>query len=129
MLNFLLFLTNIDFIQSKSDYSFFIRKTKNNFTVILVYVDEIILVGNCLSEIKMIKEVLNCSFKIKDHGEVKYFLGLKVSRANKGIHLCQRKYTLDTLNEIGMLGSKPHITPLMTNNKIIFEDVEKLQNL
>jgi len=53
------FLTNTGFIQSKSNYSLFIRKTTNNFTSILVCVDDIILARSCLSEIKRIKEVLN----------------------------------------------------------------------
>jgi len=43
-------------------------------------VDDIIIAGDCLLEINRIKEVLNCSFKIKDLGELKYFLGLKVAR-------------------------------------------------
>ena len=90
--------------------------------------DDIIIAGSCLSEIKIIKEVLNCSFKIKDIGELKYLRGLEVVTSNKGIHLCQRKYNLDILIETGMLGSKPCTTPLMSNNKIVFEDAEKLKN-
>jgi len=120
------FLINVGFTQSKSNYSLFTRKITNNFTTILVYVDDIILAGDCLSEINRIKEVLNCSFKIKDLGELKYFLGFEVARSNKGIHLCQRKYNLDILTEIGMLGSKPCTTPLISNNKNVFEKAEKL---
>ena len=84
--------------------------------------DAIIIVGDCLSKIKRIKEVLNCSFKIKDLRKLKYFLGLEVARLNKGIHLCQRNYILDILTGTGMISSEPCTTPLMTNNNIIFKD-------
>jgi len=55
-------------------------------------------------------------------------LGLEVVRSKKGIHLCQRKYALDILEETGMLGSKPCFTPLMSNTKFLFETVDKIQN-
>jgi len=55
-------------------------------------------------------------------------LELEITKSNEGIHLCQRKYTLDILTEIGMFGSEPCTTPLMSNNRILFENAEKLQN-
>jgi len=44
------FLINNRFIQLKSDYLLFIKKTVNNFTtiLILIYVNDIILPGDCL---------------------------------------------------------------------------------
>jgi len=52
-----------------------------------MYVDDIILVGDCLSKIERIKSSLNSSFKIKDLGELKYFVSLEVARSRKGIQL------------------------------------------
>lgn len=46
---------------------------------LLVYVDDIILVGNDLSMIIDFKAVIDKKFKIKDLGQLKYFLGLKVA--------------------------------------------------
>jgi len=60
-----------------------------------VCVNDIVLARDCLLEIGIIKGLLNDSFKIKDLGELKYFIGLEVVRFKKGIHLCQRKYVLD----------------------------------
>ena len=122
------FLVSTGFSQSKFDYSLFTRKTSTTFTVLLVYVDDIILAGSSLSEIERIKGLLNDYFKIKDLGKLKYFLGLEVARSRKGIHLCQRKYVLDILTETGMLESKPCSTPLMSINKILFEAADKLPN-
>lgn len=41
-----------------------------------------------------------------------YFLGLEVARSTSVISICQRKYALDLLHEVGMIGSKPVTTPM-----------------
>ncbi|GJU25725.1 ribonuclease H-like domain-containing protein [Tanacetum coccineum] len=51
---------------------------------------------------------------IQDLGKLKYFLGIKVIDADKGICLNQRNYVLDLLSEYGMLVRKPAKTPLMS---------------
>ncbi|KAK7332845.1 hypothetical protein VNO80_29601 [Phaseolus coccineus] len=122
------FLISVGFVQSSSDYSLFIKKTACTFTALLVYVDDIILAGNSMEEINSIKNSLHSSFRIKDLGQLKYFLGLEIARTKKGIHICQRKYALDILNECGMLASKPSSTPLIPDTKVLFEDKSLLQN-
>jgi hypothetical protein len=89
----------------------FIKSTTSSFTVLLVYVDDVILAGNTLSEFTLIKNVLHDAFKIKDIGQLKYFLGLEVAHSTSGISLCQRKYCLDLLDDSGLLGAKPLSTP------------------
>lgn len=106
------------YTQSASDYSLFTLKTDIHFTAILVYVDDIILVGNSMSEFDRIKHILNETFNIKELGTLKYFLGLEVAHSKTGISLSQRKYCLDLLQESGMLGSKPAPTPLDPSVKL-----------
>ena len=85
-----------------------------------MYVDDVILAGNSMDIINKTKTLLHQTFKIKDLGKLKYFLGFEVGKTKKEIHLCQRKYALDILDEAGMLNSKPCQTPLMNNTKVLF---------
>jgi len=129
------FLISIGFIQSKSDHSLFIKKTNVAFTALFVYVDDVILAENSLANIDEVKQALNKTFKIKDLGELKYFLGLEVARSKHGIYLCQRKYALNILTDSGMLGCKPCHTPLSKDLKLLFNtdaplyDVESYRRL
>ncbi|RVW31116.1 Retrovirus-related Pol polyprotein from transposon RE2 [Vitis vinifera] len=41
-----------------------------------------------------------------------------LARNSDGIFLCQRKYTLDIISEVGLLGAKPAGTPLEQNHKL-----------
>lgn len=84
-------LVHLRFIESKADYSLFIKNHNSNFTVILVYLDDLLLVGNSLAEFNTIKSVLHKKFSIKDLGLLKYFLGLEIARSSLVISLCQRK--------------------------------------
>lgn len=68
---------------------------------VLIYVDDLIISGNDSSAIVRFKKYLGECFHMKDLGTLKYFLGIEVSRSSEGIFLCQRKYTLDIIEETG----------------------------
>jgi len=80
------------FKQANADHSLFTKTKHSSITTLLIYVDDIILAGNDLEDINNITNELDVSFKIKNLGNLTYFLGLEVARSSKGIHLYQRKY-------------------------------------
>lgn len=56
-----------------------------SFTLLLVYVDDIIIVVNSLIEFNKTKAVMHPHFKIKFVGQLKYFLALEVTHSKQGI--------------------------------------------
>lgn len=101
--------------QSHLGHSYFFQHKDGNYLGILIYVDDILLASNSSTLIKNFKIYLGAHFKYKDLGPPKYFLGLEIARSNVGIFLYQRKYSLDLLQDAGLLGCKPHKTPMDAN--------------
>lgn len=104
-------LLSMGYKHSLADYSLFTKHNDSSFTILLIYVDEIVLADNGFAEISFVKTFLHDSFKIKDLGNLRYFLGIEVTRSSKGILINQRKYTLELLEEYGRLATKPSKTP------------------
>jgi hypothetical protein len=110
------------YTQSTADYSLFTLTSAQDFTALLVYVDDIILAGTSIVEFDRIKHILDSKFKIKDLGSLKYFLWLEVAQSREGISISQRKYCLDLLKDSGLLGAKPATIPLDASIKLHNDD-------
>uniref|UniRef100_A0A2N9GD76 CCHC-type domain-containing protein n=1 Tax=Fagus sylvatica TaxID=28930 RepID=A0A2N9GD76_FAGSY len=115
-------LLDAGFTQSQADHSLFTLVSTTSITIVLVYVDDILVAGNDLSQIETFKHALSTNFKTKDLGPLKYFLGLEVARSPKGIFLNQRKYALDILNDSGQLGARTASFPMEQNLKLTNQD-------
>ena len=100
------------------DHTLFYKHEDGKITVLIVYVDNIILIGDDKQEMEDLKEKLEREFEIKDLGPMRYFLSMEVARNQKGISVSQRKYTLDLLKETGMMRCKPVDTPVDPNLKL-----------
>ncbi|XP_016649668.1 PREDICTED: uncharacterized mitochondrial protein AtMg00810-like [Prunus mume] len=89
--------------------------------------DDMILTGNDEEAIYKLKHFLGSQFRIKDLGPWRYFLGVEVARSKSGISICQRKYTLDILAEVGLLGAKPAKVP-MDHDLVLLSTEELLKD-
>ena len=121
-------LVLLGFTQSKADYSLFIKKNSTSFIALLVYVDDILIASDNKQVVYELKILLDQQFKLKDLGDLKFFLGLEVARTTDGINLCQRKYTLEVLGDVGMLGCKPAKVPMDQNLKLSKYEGKELQD-
>ncbi|KAJ0536362.1 putative RNA-directed DNA polymerase [Helianthus annuus] len=122
-------LVNVGFVQSSCDHSLYIMCKSSVITVLLVYVDDIIVTGNSDAEIKRVKTLLSDNFQIKDLGILKYFLGLEVVYDKSGLCLNQRKYCLELLAEFGYLGCKPVSTPIELSHVVNKKNVKEQEEL
>lgn len=85
------FLIQHGFINSKADPSLVSLKTDQGLTLVLVYVDDILLTGSNTSYITELIKILSSRFVMKDLGTLSYFLGLEVLRHGKNVILSQSK--------------------------------------
>lgn len=68
--------------------------------------------------IASIKKFLHNQFRLKDLGDLKYFLGIEVSSSKNGIFISQRKYALEIIKDAGLLGVAPIDTPMERGLKL-----------
>lgn len=115
---FCLAMKSYGFNQSDSDHTLFLKGKQGKLTCLIIYVDDMIITGNDLYEIRRLEERLAGEFEMKILGGLKFFLGIEVTRSKQGIILSQRKYILDLLAEVGMLECKPVETPVAVNEKL-----------
>jgi hypothetical protein len=111
-------LSSKHYHKSLANHTLFIKQTPSSFTGILIYIDDLVLAGNWLEEIAPIKEFLHAKFRIKDIGDLRFFLGLEIARTSEGISLNQRKYALELLNDAGMLASKLSTIPMDPSTRL-----------
>ena len=106
------------FQQSNFDHTLFLKHRQGKLTALIVYVDDMIIIGDDSEEITRLQEQLASEFEMKNLGGLKYFLGIEVARSKRGIFLSQRKYILDLLTKVGLLNCKPTETPIIPNHKL-----------
>ncbi|GKB00656.1 uncharacterized mitochondrial protein-like protein [Tanacetum coccineum] len=122
------FLKSLGFRQSYVDTSLFTLQTDNTFLSLLVYVDDILIACNDRSLIDHLKTSLHTKFSIKDLGPLHYYLGIEFLRNKTGLALTQRKYALDLVTYVGLLDTKPSVTPLNPNKKLTPDNDDLLTN-
>lgn len=94
----------------------------------MVYVDDLLIVGDNATIIQATKDFLNSTFHMKDLGSIRYFLGLEVDHTSQGYFLSQRKYILDLLEEYGLSHCKPLKLPMAAHHKLHLTSREPMPN-
>jgi hypothetical protein len=114
------FLLSIGFLASKVDISLFILYDGTNIFYLLVYIDDILLTGSNSAMLHRLVQLLSSEFKLRDLGDVHYFLGIEVQSTGMGLMLRQHKYILDILTRAGMTSYKP-VDTLFSPSKLAIQ--------
>ncbi|CAI7801925.1 unnamed protein product [Closterium sp. NIES-53] len=102
------------FKKSECDHSLFLLQEKEQFLMLLVYVDDILLFSKSSAMIEHVEEMLEMQFKCSKMGDVNYYLGMHLERdLDKGVlRLHQRNHCEGLAEKCGLQdGGKP-ATPL-----------------
>jgi hypothetical protein len=110
----------IGFIQSQADPYLFTHSEKR--LIVVIYINNIIFAAPTKSAIQWFKERLSGLFKIKDLGEIRKVLGVRVTRDRKRrtITLDQAQYMEEVCRRAGITTAKQRSIPIPLNgfNKI-----------
>jgi len=71
--------------QSSSDHTLFIKHNEGKLTILIIYVDDMIVTGNDSIKKEALQTYLSREFEMKDLGPLKYFLGIEVLRSRHGV--------------------------------------------
>ena len=58
----------------------FTHSSNGKFCIIALYIDDLMILSNDLPSLRKKKKQLMSSFKMKDLGEIHWFLGLEITR-------------------------------------------------
>ena len=113
---------------SPYDIALFFRRYSAGITLILLYVDGMIIIGDDSASIRSLQHFLSQHFEMKDLGTLNYFLGLKITLSSDRYYLFQAKYASDLLFKVGITDNKTVSTPLEYNAKLTSLDGEPISN-
>ncbi|KAE8710792.1 hypothetical protein F3Y22_tig00110319pilonHSYRG00355 [Hibiscus syriacus] len=100
--------------------AYFKRSGDNDFVILLLYVDDMLVAGPNKDHIEELKAQLAREFKMKDLGSANKILGMQIhrDRSNRKIWLSQKNYLKKILSRFNMQDCKSIFTPLPINFKL-----------
>ncbi|KAK1591530.1 hypothetical protein Q3G72_009150 [Acer saccharum] len=115
------------FIQNPDEPCVYKRIKGDKLVFLILYVDDILLIGNDVGVLTSVKEWLAKQFDMKDLGEASFILGIQVirDRKNKTIALSQASYIDKILSRFSMQDSKKGMLPFRHGIKLSKEQVPK----
>ena len=85
-------VTAAGFSASDHDPALFVHTSPRGRTLLLLYVDDMIIIDDDSQYITFVKERLSKQFLMSDLGHLRYFLGIDITYMPKGYYLSQEKY-------------------------------------
>ncbi|KAH9679182.1 Integrase catalytic domain-containing protein [Citrus sinensis] len=106
-------IKSFGFIQNIDEPSVYKKIQEKSIAFLILYVNDILLIGNDIGVLTTIKSWLAKQFDMKDLGEASYILGIKLlrDRKNKTLALSQAVYIDKILARFSMENSKTGLLP------------------
>lgn len=102
----------------------YVRFFDGTLIFLLIYVDDILLTGNCKRQIDLAKKKLSDEFQMKDLGKLKNFMNLsiQIDQETGTMKICQAKYASKILQKFGMATCNPVSTPIEPKLKLLKQE-------
>jgi hypothetical protein len=122
-------MLNIGYTRLRSDYCAYILRKEDKFSIIIIYVDDILAIANSKEMNDEAEEALKSRYEVKVIGEPALLLGIQITRdrEQQTISLSQSQYIHRILKRFDMEKANPVSTPMDINVKLhdTPEDVEQ----
>ena len=108
------------FLRSEDESCVYVRASGSIVSFLVLYVDDILLIGNDIPTLQEVKSWLGKCFAMKDLGEATYILGIRIlrERSRRLIGLSQSIYLDKVLKRFNMENSKKGDLPIQSNTKL-----------
>src|SRR6202034_4029134 len=122
------FIWGLGFTRSKVDHCVYFKLIGDRVIYLVLYVDDMLLVGNDKEIIQDLKTQLSSKFDMKDLSAANYILGMEIKRDwERKLWLNQRKYVETILQRSNMQDSKPVKVPIPVGLRLSAEQCPKTQ--
>lgn len=113
------FLGN-DFKSCGADQCVYIKRSKNGFIYVCLYVDDMIIAAKTSEEIRDVKDALKSAFKMKELGPAKFNLGMEIDHDTTAgaLMIKQKRYIDDVVERFGQENAKPVDNPCAAGVKL-----------
>lgn len=115
------FMVEHGYDKTTFDHCVFVKKfSDGGFIILLLYMDDMLIVGRDTNKIDKLKKELSKSFEMKDLGPASQILGINISRdrTNRKLRLSQESYIEKVLDKFNMGKAKPVSFPLGSHLKL-----------
>ena len=115
------FMLEHGFHKTQADHCVFVKRyNEGDFLILLLYVDDMLVVGQDVKKIASLKKALSKSFAMKDLGPAKQILGMHIvrDRTENLLWLSQEKYVTKVLQRFNMCDAKSVGSPLPMDCKL-----------
>jgi hypothetical protein len=121
-------ITAAGFFTSAHDPALFVHVSPRGRTLLLLYVDDMIITGDDTEYIAFIKTCLSDQFLMSDLDHLRYFLGIEISSMSEWFFLSQEKYIQDLLDRASLNDHRTAETPMELNVHLMATDGEPLED-
>jgi hypothetical protein len=97
-------LIKLGFVRNPLEHVVYRRLDKSGYTLVGVYVDDLIIIGSSNASVDDFKKEMMQNFSMSDLGLLSYYLGIQVNQKSRMTTLYQGSYTLKILELAGMKG-------------------------
>ncbi|CAN6566752.1 unnamed protein product [Malus baccata var. baccata] len=91
-----------------ADHTLLIKCMEGKVALLIIYVDDMVVIGDDTEEIKRLQGYLLSNFEMKDLGGLKYFLGIEVARSYDDI-----AYAVSVVSQFMHAPSEDHMAAVM----------------